>query len=517
MNKDLIKLLGLDPDKEVVNLGRGEESVNSPDQVVPYHPDYKPEVTLPYRRGAQVPSEPVIPETQAEPIVELPVVKEPTKSIQPKGLPKLNLPSLEDRQADAIAKVEAMEEIKKEIPKQSGQQQQDSIARYMDLLSQIKKDEEAALAKGKEELNSARKRDTLAQLFAGLASAGATMHGKTIDPKTMYAGQIGQNAKADYEEILRQYGQKRKDLTQDLQSKSMLQALRKGDSDFQSTEKFRDPSSEASQLYRDMFRERNPKIPISDNLSAEDIEKLLKAQGNNQMTEYRQAYLAFLNKQLELSQRKADQADERIGIQRGAQDRLLQQFEHKKKEQDELPEKVQEKIATNLNLAAELTDMENDENLYAISGPLMGRLHEFKRFIGVDSPEGSAAQANAVNIIADYIQKRSGVAVSDKEREFLMGALPSIYDKPETIKAVLQQMRRRLQNENRALLETYRITKNVEPYQQLFSDYDSIRGSPKQRTGRTGKTLVKKQYSPSANKTKLIYQDGSEEIVDGRQ
>jgi hypothetical protein len=31
------------------------------------------------------------------------------------------------------------------------------------------------------------------------------------------------------------------------------------------------------------------------------------------------------------------------------------------------------------------------------------------------------------------------------------------------------------------------------------------------------KTLVKKQYSKSANKTKLIYSDGSEEIVDGQQ
>ena len=32
-----------------------------------------------------------------------------------------------------------------------------------------------------------------------------------------------------------------------------------------------------------------------------------------------------------------------------------------------------------------------------------------------------------------------------------------------------------------------------------------------------GKTLVKKQYSPSAGKTKFIYSDGTEEIKDGKQ
>jgi len=33
----------------------------------------------------------------------------------------------------------------------------------------------------------------------------------------------------------------------------------------------------------------------------------------------------------------------------------------------------------------------------------------------------------------------------------------------------------------------------------------------------SGKAIAKKQYSPSANKTKLIYTDGTEEILDGRQ
>jgi hypothetical protein len=33
----------------------------------------------------------------------------------------------------------------------------------------------------------------------------------------------------------------------------------------------------------------------------------------------------------------------------------------------------------------------------------------------------------------------------------------------------------------------------------------------------TKKTIVKRQYSPSLNKTKIIYNDGTEEVVDGRQ
>ena len=40
---------------------------------------------------------------------------------------------------------------------------------------------------------------------------------------------------------------------------------------------------------------------------------------------------------------------------------------------------------------------------------------------------------------------------------------------------------------------------------------------PKSKSNSGQKVITKKQYSPSANKTKITYSDGTEEILDGRQ
>jgi hypothetical protein len=69
------------------------------------------------------------------------------------------------------------------------------------------------------------------------------------------------------------------------------------------------------------------------------------------------------------------------------------------------------------------------------------------------------------------------------------------------------------------------ILKNFESEVESRADHAyKVRGfdSPNQdgtplTTPSTGKTIAKKQYSPSRNQTKVIYSDGTEEIVDGKQ
>lgn len=73
------------------------------------------------------------------------------------------------------------------------------------------------------------------------------------------------------------------------------------------------------------------------------------------------------------------------------------------------------------------------------------------------------------------------------------------------------------------------VAKNLGNSDNLISGYDKFRELLKKGfetkarsmgyTGsiQSGKTVAKKQYSKSRNQTKLIYSDGSEEIVDGRQ
>lgn len=60
----------------------------------------------------------------------------------------------------------------------------------------------------------------------------------------------------------------------------------------------------------------------------------------------------------------------------------------------------------------------------------------------------------------------------------------------------------------------------------LFVDKEPAEATPRKEQpkattntaeAKSAKTVVKKQYSPSANKTKLTYSDGTEEILDGRQ
>ena len=146
---------------------------------------------------------------------------------------------------------------------------------------------------------------------------------------------------------------------------------------------------------------------------------------------------------------------------------MWSQFDHNKTERDELPQKQQEQIANNLKTIDELRRIEENPMLEEFAGPITQRIHQAQRFIGVDNARASALQAQAVSMAANYIKGISGVAVSEQEFARLSQALPNLLDKPETVRAVIKDIRTRLNRENDIMLDVFSKTKNVEPFRNM--------------------------------------------------
>lgn len=98
---------------------------------------------------------------------------------------------------------------------------------------------------------------------------------------------------------------------------------------------------------------------------------------------------------------------------------------------------------------------------------------------------------------------------------------PSSVARPSEVEAVKKSLvQPGLRNSNSTARDILKNFKN-EVNRRQDNAY-KIRGvdlpvAPPESSQGSGRSVVKKQYSKSANKTKLIYSDGSEEIVDGQQ
>ncbi len=463
MTREEMIALGLDPDKEVINMGGESSPLTSPDMIIPYHPDYAPsEPSIPMRRGNH--QETITP----EPIVREPLPMDDDLPDLTPSVPKKSVESLEDRQANALAALDVLREqdataepreisdqlTKKESPR-------DVLSEYMDMLKSLRGEESEALKKGKEDLESARKRDVIASTLANIAGAWAGAHGSKMTGKDMYGGQIGQAAKEDYAELLRQFKDRKSDLSSELGDLGRIQSIRKGESDFRLLEGSRDPESEMSRLYRDMFRERFKDTPISDDVSAAEVQDLLKMKANSgELTEKDQQYFALMREQIR--QKELDREARVVNQEDLALNRAF-----RRKEADELPSKQQEQLTNNLKTIDALKRLEDNVLVEDFAGPIAQRLHKARRFVGIDNAQASAMQAQAVDIAAQYIKNISGVAVSEPEFQRLSQALPNLLDKPETVGAVIKDIKRRLQRENEIMLDVFSRTKDIKPFMDI--------------------------------------------------
>jgi hypothetical protein len=150
---------------------------------------------------------------------------------------------------------------------------------------------------------------------------------------------------------------------------------------------------------------------------------------------------------------------------------------------------------------AMLKDIMNRKSKFE-TGPLAGRVHTLGGWLGMSDPDKAAFKSTVGESLAQYIKNISGAAVSESERQALLANLPTMNDDDDVFMAKAKETYERIErNKNIELSLMEKQGKNTQSFKSNLAS----------------KNITRKQYSPMANKTKITYDDGSTEIVDGRQ
>jgi hypothetical protein len=191
----------------------------------------------------------------------------------------------------------------------------------------------------------------------------------------------------------------------------------------------------------------------------------------------------------------------------------------KQEEKRQKEGKLSDKQAENVNAYQESMDALNTmaslfsnkfvgpERAAVKNAPLLGTLYKAARPVEEATFDMMLDQYNNA-----YRKLITGAAASTKEMEMLRQANPSKEDTPAQFQAKLKQAIGIIEKNKKTYLDTLaKSGKIVDSYRETAGVAGPSENKP------TNKTVAKKQYSPSADKTKLIYTDGTEEILDGRQ
>jgi hypothetical protein len=155
----------------------------------------------------------------------------------------------------------------------------------------------------------------------------------------------------------------------------------------------------------------------------------------------------------------------------------------------------------------DLYDKASKEKIGPFSGTgiVGGRASGVANTIGVSV--GPATDQLITGLTRDlnaYISETTGAAMSEPEAKRLAKVMPHAGMDRALFASKLKEAR---EEANAIIADRRRVAgQSSAPSKEAAAPAESAK-----------KNVVKKQYSPSANKTKLIYSDGSEEIVDGRQ
>lgn len=174
--------------------------------------------------------------------------------------------------------------------------------------------------------------------------------------------------------------------------------------------------------------------------------------------------------------------------------------------------KDRDQYLNNINKIDNAIDILNKDNVMT-SGRVVGRLPDFAR-----TESSITARENIQSAIQETLRPTLGAQFTEKEGERIMNLqYNENLDEAE--------------NKKRATELKKFIEKKVKFSDDLYSyieEKGSDKGFPYEKYGmkksesgmlaqEPGKQVARKQYSPSRNQTKIIYADGTEEIVDGKQ
>lgn len=142
-------------------------------------------------------------------------------------------------------------------------------------------------------------------------------------------------------------------------------------------------------------------------------------------------------------------------------------------------------------------------------------------------PEGSATERTALQELQNVkIYDSSGKQINEEEMKRIakgMG-LRGMFDSEDVIDALNQMGYTTLQKQKQVsagadskALDTFRNRGGLAGYETLPELLGASAEGLPERPQQQEKQVVRKQYSKSRNKTRIIYSDGSQEIVDGQQ
>ena len=284
------------------------------------------------------------------------------------------------------------------------------------------------------------------------------------------------------------------------------QELDKGKYDLSDQEKTRDPNSPESKIAQKFLLDLKPDLdPKSvEQLSAHQIyitnkpmQDFLVQKMKTDAEKYR---LAQQDKRIAQADRRLEQGDEK---EKGKQQRFDRAQDFKEKEKQELSDKQTEQLADYDNALELLADADKFKK-NVDTGFVTNMSDKMRSYVGKGDIAVSDLKMAIGETLAQKVKSLSGTAVSDQERKFISEiSLPTINDDDEEFKA---KLKRAVDTINKAKQA------RIDAFKKQGKDPSAFEANGKQQ-----KSVTKKQYSPSRNQTKLIYSDGTEEIVDGQQ
>jgi hypothetical protein len=212
-----------------------------------------------------------------------------------------------------------------------------------------------------------------------------------------------------------------------------------------------------------------------------------------------------VKRSLDISEKRLKQAEGRMDLSTTAEERRKEELQFKKGEANELKPKEMETL-TGFDSSLDSLDRLEGLNKDFWTGPVEGRISQLSRVLGTDSGAKTKLAAQMEMVLSRYAKQISGTAVGEQEFERLRNQLPNETDSDAAFSAKFSNFRDELE-----LSRNYGKIRDVEPFKERKSLVK------KDENKKQTKQIIKRQYSPSLNKTKITYSDGTEERVDGKQ
>lgn len=256
-----------------------------------------------------------------------------------------------------------------------------------------------------------------------------------------------------------------------------------------------DPSSSASKTYRELYSSLGGKVAGDE--TAAELEELIKYAQQRHSVEEAKKDRRFNREQARDSKLEREEGN-KLAFAKSIEDKILSL--------DSV--KSYEKIKTSSETLNYLSNLPASKQTAANQ---TAALYEFIKALDPNSVvrEGEVKLLGEARNLPDSVQAKL-------QKFSNVGAVLT----PQEIKDLANFVNSKL---NFAKVAATSATKNyrelakakgVDKYLTYqFNDSEV----PSTSTPSDTKTLIKKQYSPSANKTKLIYSDGTEEVVDGKK